>query len=118
MNKHPYKIFYFDPSSSISLNEVIRALHPGMISTKESAKLGFSSVVKLYNTFTAIVKENPGLRSYHVNYPWSAASGRLLPNLERDFEIIAAALGWKVEWSEHYCTVSVDSKALYPGMTL
>lgn len=105
MNKHPYKIFYPDFSGSISVDEIIKALNPNMISAEESKRLGMKTVVTLYTKFSEQVKNNPGLTSYFIGY---ACSGRMIPSLEKDFELIVSAFGWKVtEWGYHGCILSV-----------
>lgn len=88
--------------------DIVQALHPNMISVEESKRLGIKTVVKLYTKFAEQVKQTPGLTSYFVGYPWSACSGRMIPSLEKDFELIVSAFGWKVvEWNSHSCTISV-----------
>lgn len=88
--------------------DIAQALHPNMISVEKSKQLGMQTVVKLYTTFSEQVKQNPGLTSYFVSYPWSSCSGRMIPSLEKDFELIVSAFGWKVtEWDSHSCTLSV-----------
>lgn len=85
--------------------DIAQALHPNMISVEESKRLGIKTVVKLYTKFSEQVKNNPGLTSYDIVYPWAT---RMLPSLEKDFELIVSAFGWKVvEWGEYNCIVSV-----------
>lgn len=104
------KIFYKDYIIAPYLNklDIAQALHPNMMSVEESKRLGMKTVVKLYTKFAEQVKQNPGLTSYYVCYPWSACSGRMIPSLEKDFELIVSAFGWKVtEWASNSCTISI-----------
>ncbi len=88
--------------------DIAQALHPNMMSVEESKRLGMKTIVKLYTVFSNKVKQDPGLSEYYVYYPWSSSSGRMLPSLEKDFELIANAFGWKVtRWDSSGCTLSV-----------
>lgn len=106
MNKIFYKDYMIAPY--FNMLDIAQALHPNMISVEESKRLSMKTVVTLYTKFAEQVKNNPGLTSYFVGYPWSSLSGRMLPSLEKDFELIANAFGWKVtKWDSNGCTISV-----------
>ena len=86
--------------------DIDKTVHPNMISVEESRRLGMKTLQKLYAKFTEQVKQNPGLMSYNVCYPWSVE--RMMPSLEKDFELIVSAFGWKVvKWDSYGVTISV-----------